>query len=173
MSGPLLAEFGDADGLLRAARRISRDGHHMIDALTPFPLPELDEVLDIKPSRIRIAMLIAGFGMAAFGYWLQWYSAVIDYPLNVGGRPLNSWPVFLIVPFEVGMLAAAIAGFVAFLVSCGLPSLHHPVFDVTGIERATQDRFFLLAEQAKAGPPNNLRHLLEHLGALTVTEVRP
>jgi len=95
VNGPLLAEFGDPDALLRAARLVRRDGHRAIDALTPFPLAEIDEVLDVEPSRIRSAMLIAGFGMAAFAYGLQWYSAAIDYPINVGGRPLNSWPVFL------------------------------------------------------------------------------
>lgn len=173
MSGPLLAEFGDPDALLRAARRVRRDGHQMLDVLTPFPLPEIDEVLDIQSSRIRLAMLIAGFGMAAFAFWLQWYSAVVDYPINVGGRPLNSWPVFLLVPFEVGMLAAALAGFIAFLVGCGLPQLHHPVFNAVGVERATQDGFFLLVEQAAGTPPNALRHLLEGSGATVVTEVRP
>ena len=173
MNGPLLAEFGDPDALLRAARLVRRDGHRAIDALTPFPLAEIDEVLDVEPSRIRSAMLIAGFGMAAFAYGLQWYSAAIDYPINVGGRPLNSWPVFLLVPFEVGMLAAALAGFIAFLMGCGLPRLHHPVFDVAGVERATQDRFFLLAQEAGGKPPNALRHLLEGSGALAVTEVRP
>jgi len=71
------------------------------------------------------------------------------------------------------MLAAALAGFIAFLMGCGLPRLHHPVFDIAGVERATQDRFFLLAEQGAAKPPNDLRHLLEGSGALAVTEVRP
>ena len=173
MSGPLLAEFRDPDALLRAARLVRRDGHRALDALTPFPLPEVDEALAEKPSRIRLAVLIAGFGMAAFAFWLQWYSAVINYPINVGGRPLDSWPVFLLVPFEVGMLAAALAGLIAFLVGCGLPRLHHPVFDVAGVERATQDRCFLLAQEAGGKPPNALRHLLEGSGALAVTEVRP
>jgi hypothetical protein len=104
---------------------------------------------------------------------MQWYSAVVDYPINVGGRALHSWPVFLLVPFEVGMLAAALAGFIAFLMGCGLPRLHHAVFNVAGIERASQEHFFLLAEQATSKPPNDLRHLLEGAGALAVTEVRP
>ena len=83
--------------------------------------------------------------VAVLAFGLQWYSAVIDYPLNSGGRPLNSWQVFLLVPFEVGVFAAALCGVVALLWSCGLPRLHHPLFEVPGFERATQDRFFLLA----------------------------
>jgi hypothetical protein len=109
--------------------------------------------------------------MAAFAYFLQWYSSVIDYPLNTGGRPLNSWPVFLLVPFEVGMLAAALSGLAAFLWTCRLPCLHHPVFDTTGFARATQDRFFLLAAQTgKEERSAALRELLKQSGALAVRE---
>ena len=93
---------------------------------------------------------------------------MIDYPLNTGGRPLNSWPVFLLVPFEVGMLAAALSGFVAFLWNCRLPSLYHPVFDTTDFARATQDRFFLLAAQTDEEERSaSLREALKHSGALS------
>jgi hypothetical protein len=96
---------------------------------------------------------------------------VIDYALNTGGRPLNSWPVFLLVPFEVGMLTAALSGFAAFLWNCGLPCLHHPVFDTAQFERATQDRFFLLAVQTGEEERSaSLRELLNHSGALAVRE---
>ena len=105
--------------------------------------------LGIAPSRIRYVMLAGGLVVAAFAFSLQWYSAVIDYPINSGGRPLNSWQVFLLVPFEVGVFAAALCGVVAFLWSCGLPRLHHPLFEVPGFERATQDRFFLLPPPPK------------------------
>ena len=98
------------------------------------------------PSRIRYAMLAGGLIVRRLRVRACSGTAPsIAYPLNSGGRPLNSWPVFLLVPFEVGVLAAALSGVVAFLWSCGLPRLHHPLFDVPGIERATQDRFFLLA----------------------------
>ena len=75
---------------------------------------------------------------------MEFWSAVYAYPIDSGGRPLNSWPIFLLVPFEVGVLAAAVAGFAALLVLCGLPRLHHPLFDCDAIERATDDRYFLL-----------------------------
>lgn len=171
MTKPLVAEYSDADSLIGAAIRLKREGHQLLDAFTPFRLPELDGILPVKPSRVRLSMLFGGIAMAAFAYFLQWYSSVVDYPLNTGGRPLNSWPVFLLVPFEVGMLAAALSGFVAFLWNCRLPRLYHPVFDTTDFARATQDRFFLLAAQSGEEERNaSLREALKHSGALTVLE---
>jgi hypothetical protein len=117
-------------------------------------------------------MLAGGLGMAALALALQWYSAVIDYPINSGGRPLNSWPVFLLVPFEVGIFAAALCGVLAFLWSCGLPRLHDPIFAIPGIERATQDRYFLLTAVQEGDGRPDLRQLLEQAGAVVVTEVR-
>jgi hypothetical protein len=171
MTKPLIAEFSDADRLIGAAVRLKLEGHQLLDAFTPFRLSELDSILSVKPSRIRLSMLVGGLAMAAFAYFLQWYSSVIDYPLNTGGRPLNSWPVFLLVPFEVGMLTAALSGFAAFLWTCRLPRLYHPVFDTTDFARATQDRFFLLAAQTgKEDRSASLRELLKHSGALVVRE---
>ena len=110
--------------------------------------------------------------MAAFAYALQVYSAVWSYPYNAGGRPLHSWPVFLLVPFEVGVFAAALAGIITFFMACGLPSLHQPVFGVPGFERASQDRYFLLARaRGEVEGVQALRALLEESGALVVTQV--
>ena len=117
-------------------------------------------------------MLIAAIGVAAFAYGLEFWSAVYAYPIDSGGRPLDSWPVFLLVPFEVGVLAAAIAGFVALLALCGLPRLHHPVFEWDRIERATDDRYFLLLEapdEAREG--ERLRSLLLDAHALRLEEL--
>jgi hypothetical protein len=166
----LMAEFETADSLVRAARTLRDDGHRLDDAFTPFPIPELGEMIESRPTRMRNVMLAAGLLVAAFAFALQWYSAVIDYPINSGGRPLNSWPVFLLVPFEVGILAAAVAGAAAFLWGCGLPRLHDPVFNVIGFERATQDRFFLLVN-GEGGETIDLRHALRAAGARTVSEV--
>lgn len=171
MTKPLVAEFDDPETLIRAAACLKRDGHQLLDAFTPFHLKELDDILAVRPTQVRLSMLLGGLAMAVFAYFLQWYSSVINYPLNVGGRPLNSWPVFLLVPFEVGMLAAALSGFVVFLWSCGLPRLHHPVFDTTGFARATQDRFFLLAAQSDEEERSaSLRAALVNAGALSVLE---
>src|SRR4051812_35223747 len=115
MRATLLAEFADPESLIGAAQRIERSRYRVLDAFTPFPVEGLSDFLEMKPSRIRWAMLIGGSAVAAFFYWLQWWSAVYDYPINSGGRPLNSWPVFLLVPFEVGTFAAALAGLIALL----------------------------------------------------------
>jgi hypothetical protein len=173
MSGSVLAEFRDPETLQNAVVRVKQGRHRALDAFTPFPIEGLDQELAVSPSRIRYAMLAGGVIAAAFAFGLQWYSSVIDYPLNSGGRPLNSWQVFLLVPFEVGVFAAALCGVVAFLRSCGLPRLHHPVFEIPGFERATQDRFFLLtAAEQNDDAARDLRDVLQAAGAVTVTEVR-
>lgn len=168
-SAPLLAEFETPEALVRALRLARADGHRLLDAFTPFPLEELSEAL--KPARnpVRLVMALAGFGSAAAMYGLQWYSAVVDYPLNSGGRPLHSWPVFTLVPFEFGVLAAALAGFATLLWACGLPRLNHPVHDMPQFERASQDRFLLLV--APKDGPAPLRRRLEEAGALLVSEM--
>lgn len=173
MSRTFVAEFDGAAALVAGAAAMRDGGYRLIDAFTPFPVKGLDGVLHTRPSRIRTAMLVAWLGMAAAAFALQWYSAVIDYPINSGGRPLNSWPVFLLVPFEVGVFAAAAAGFIALLWGCGLPRLHHPVFDVIGFERSTQDRFFLLASDPRDEEPAVLREAFRAAGALDVAELHP
>jgi hypothetical protein len=171
MTKPLVAEFSDADDLVAAAVRLKDEGYQLLDAFTPFRIPELDGVLPVRPPRVRPAMLFGGLAAATSAYFLQWYSSVIDYPLNTGGRPLHSWPVFLLVPFEVGMLSAALSGLASFMWNCKLPCLYHPVFDTTGFERATQDRFLLLAAQTDEAERDAwLREALKHSGALNVLE---
>lgn len=173
MTTRLIAEFAQPESIIGAIRQVRAAGHRARDAFTPFPVEDVAQELGLPRSRLRFIMLLVGVAVAVFAYALQWYSAVIDLPINSGGRPLNSWPVFLLAPFEVGVFAAALAGFVTMLWQCGLPRLHDAVFTVPGFERATQDRFFLLAE-ARAADEGGvaLRHLLQDVGALAVTEVR-
>lgn len=173
MTISLLAEFQNPDSLQQALAEVRKGGYQALDAFTPYPIEGIAEQLTDDRSSIRVAMLAGGLIVAAFAFGLQWYSAVVAYPLNSGGRPLNSWQVFLLVPFEVGIFAAAVSGVVALLWSCGLPRLHHPLFEIPGFERATQDRFFLLAAtEEKNKAPLGLRHVLEAAGAVVVTEVR-
>jgi hypothetical protein len=173
MSAAFLAAFDTPERLLAAMRQVREAGHEPLDAFTPFPVAGLARALPPIRSNVRVAMLFVGLLVAAGFYLMQWWSAVYDYPLNVGGRPLNSWPVFLLAPFEVGVLAAAVAGIIAFCHACGLPRLHHALFEIPGFERATVDRFFLLARCAPLrGNDLELRHLLEREGALVVSQVR-
>ena len=125
----LLARFARGDALAGAAHKARASGYRPVDAFTPFPIDGLAEALETQPPHIRVAMFIGGAGVAALAYALEWYSAVIDYPIDSGGRPLHSWPTFVLFPFAIGILAAAISGLIAFFWQSGLPRLHHPLFE--------------------------------------------
>jgi len=172
VSKMLLAEFAHAHGLREAAEAASRRGCKLLDAFTPFPVEDVADMLNSQPSRVRVYMFAGGILIAAMALGGEYYTAVFDFPYNAGGRPLNSWPAFMLVPFATGILGASIAGFIRFLVETGLPRLHHPLFAVEGIERATQDRFFL----AVAAPPTDEERReaadrLRSAGAVEVHEV--
>jgi hypothetical protein len=168
----LVAAFHSPETLIRAAEKMKAEGFTPEDAFTPFPLEGLENVLDLKQAQIRRPMAFAGFSAAAAAYALEWYSAAIGYPYNSGGRPFNSWPVFLLFPFELGILVAGIAGFIAFLIHCGLPSPHHPTFEVPGIERATSDRFVLTFDANQSEKAEvRLREILKREGASSIEEV--
>ena len=174
MSGAptLLAEFRNPERLLEAVGRVRQAGYADLDAYTPFAVEGLYEALGKRPTRARFAMLLAGLGMAIIGLGLQWLSAVYLYPFNSGGRPLNSWQVFVIAPFYVSVLAAVIAGLAVLFVRGGMLRLHQPLFAVPGFERATLDRFFLTIGGAHSDAERHqVQNLLEQLGALSVREV--
>jgi hypothetical protein len=172
MSAVLLAEFTQAGRMTAAARGAALRQLRVLDAFTPFPVEELGGLLPPRPSRIRRVMLIGGLAVAALAYGTEFYTAVIDYPYNSGGRPLHSWPAFMLVPFALGILGATISGLTAFLVECGLPRLHHPVFEIEGFERASQDRFLLaLARPEEGEETQRTIDWLHQAGALDVREV--
>jgi hypothetical protein len=167
----LLAEFRDADALLAAARLAHERGFAPDDALSPHRIEAIEETLALPHSRIPWPMLIGGVGAAALAYGVESYSAILGYPFNSGGRPLNSWPIFLLVPFEFGILIAALAGLIAFLILCRLPRLNHPLFENAGVERASIDRFFLLFRQPDdEGDARRLTLILEEARALRIEE---
>src|SRR5436309_4327286 len=104
----LLAEFGEADALLAATRRAHEEGYRHMDAYSPFPIEELAEALAFKKTRLPLLVLIGGILGCLGGYFMQYYSAVHSYPLNIGGRPFHSWPAFIPVTFELTILLAAL-----------------------------------------------------------------
>ena len=172
MSNVLVAEFADARGLREAADGARRQGCRVLDALTPFPLEDVAGMPDERPSKVRIFMFAGGFLIAAMALWAEYYTSVIDFPYNAGGRPLNSWPAFMLVPFATGILGASIAGFMRFLTETGLPRLHHPLFAIEGIERASQDRFFLVVAAPEADDERRkAADQLRNAGAIAVREV--
>lgn len=172
MATLMLVEFADATHFIDAARRARNARYRLADAFSPFPVDGMLELLQHRPSRIRVAIFIGGIAMAAAAYGLEYFSAVINYPYNSGGRPLDAWPAFMLVPFATGILVASIAGFGRFLFECGLPRLYHPLFAVEGFERANQDRFILALERPLADDEH--RHaiaLFRGLGAIAFREV--
>jgi Protein of unknown function (DUF3341) len=168
----LVARFEDSEGIVAAAGTARSQGFPVLDALTPFPLEDLDPMTGATVSpRLRGPMALAGFGLAFAFFLFESWTAVFAYPFNEGGRPLFSWPAFLLSPFEVGILAAALAGFGVFLYRAGLPGLNHSIFGIPGIERASQDRFFLVLDPVDADKGPALQKLLFESGATMVSEV--
>lgn len=170
MSKLLLAEFSDSLRFVDAARRAGAR-YRLVDAFTPFPVEAVSELFAHR-SWIRVTMFIGGIATAIFAYALEYFSAAIDYPYNSGGRPLNAWPAFMLVPFAVGILIAATVGFARFLIECGLPRLYHPLFAVEGFERASQDRFVLAIARPDDDEDNRRAiDFLRRAGAAAIREV--
>jgi hypothetical protein len=139
------AEFEDVEALLDAARYAKENGYRWIEAFTPYPVKELDEIIHVF-NPLPAMVFIGGATGAATAWIMQYYIAAIDYPINVGGRPLYSWPSFIVILFELTVLFAAGTAFFGMLGLAGFPRPHHPMFSVDDFDRASQDRFFLCLE---------------------------
>lgn len=168
----IMAEYSSAEALVNAATASKKAGYRVMDAYTSYPVEELEEPLDIKDNRISLFVLLAGLCGATFGFgFLSWVSTV-SYPLNVGGRPLISVPMFIPITFECTILAAGLTAAIGMLLLNGLPLPYHPVFNVPAFARASQDGFFLCIESTD---PHFDRYdtavFLDGTGADEVTEV--
>jgi hypothetical protein len=142
----LMAEFNDAPALVEQARATYQAGYRKISAYSPFPIEELPAALGLRPSKLPLVALAGGIIGALVGFAMQYYMAVIDNPWNIGGRPLNSWPSFIIVTFEMTILFAAGATALGMIFSNRLPQPYHAVFNAARFRFASQDRFFLCVE---------------------------
>ncbi|MBI1880381.1 MAG: DUF3341 domain-containing protein [Chloroflexi bacterium] len=168
----LLAEFAEPEALLDRARRTYAAGYRRLAAYTPFPVEGLSQAIGLRQTKLPLLVLLGGIAGAVGGFFLQYYAAVLDYPWNIGGRPFNSWPSFMIVTFEATVLTAAAVTVVGMLVFNKLPMLYHPVFNAPRFKLASRDRFFLCV---KATDPQfdvvETRQFLESFGPEEVVAV--
>lgn len=142
----LMAEFDDPQRLLAATKAARREGYRRMEAYTPFSIDEVSEELGHNRGWVPVIVFAGGVGGATSGFFMQWYAMAISYPLNIGGRPLWSWPAFIPITFELTVLGAALLGAVGMLALNRLPQPYHPVFNVERFGLATQNRFFLCIE---------------------------
>ena len=167
----LVAEFAEADRLVASAERCRKRYAH-VDAYAPYAVEGLAEALGFAKNRVPLVTLLGGIAGAVGIYALQWYSAVADYPINSGGRPIDAWPVFIIPTFEIAVLAAALAAFVGMLALNGLPRLNHPIFNAADFDLASRNRFFLSVRASDpAFDPKRTRAFLESLEPIRLIEV--
>lgn len=168
----VIAEFANAEDLLHAVHRTRKEGYQVMEAYTPYPIEELNDAIGHGPSRVPLLVLLGGIVGALFGFGLQYWTSVIDYPLNIGGRPYNSWVSFIPITFECTILFAGLAAVFGMLVLNGLPMPYHPVFNVPRFQLASRDRFFLmvLARDPRFRSGDTFR-FMETLGASHVSDV--
>jgi hypothetical protein len=142
----VMAEFDNPTALVHAARRVYERGYKKVEAYSPFPIEELSEALHQPKNKLPLLVLMGGVLGGLTGYLMQYYVTVIHFPINIGGRPLHSWPAYIIITFELTVLFASFSAFLGLLALCGLPMPYHPVFNVPRFALASRNRFFLCIE---------------------------
>ena len=165
----LMAEFDDPTSLVDAAKRTYAAGYRKIDTFSPYPIEEAWEAIGQHDRRLSLIVLGGGIIGLLAGLGLQEWVHQIAYPMNIAGKPLNSWPQFVPVIFEMTILFAALSGVIGMLLLNGLPMPYHPVFNVARFERASRDKFFLLVESAD--PKFDRMQTLDFLKGLNASEV--
>ena len=168
----VVAEFENPSDLVAAARRVYSLGYRRINGYSPYPIEELSEAIGFTHTSLPLIVFIGGLVGGIGGFLMQYYIEVIDYPINVGGKPYNSWPAFIPITFEMTVLVAAFSAVLGMLVLNKLPQPYHPVFNLPNFAMATRDRFFLAIE---ANDPKfhhaEVIELLKSLNALEVNDV--
>jgi Protein of unknown function (DUF3341) len=165
----VMAEFDNPNRLVAAARRTYEAGYRRINGYSPYPIEELWEAIGFHHTSLPLIVLIGGIIGGLGGFLLQYYVAVIDYPLNVGGKPFNSWPAFIPITFEMTILCAAFAAVFGMLALNKLPQPYHPVFNAPNFKLASRDHFFLVIEAND--PRYNHAEVVEFLKSLDPKEV--
>jgi hypothetical protein len=168
----IMGEFNSPSDLVAAARRTYEAGYRRINGYSPYPIEELSEAIGFTRTSLPLIVLIGGILGGLGGFFMQYWMEVVDYPLNVGGKPYNSWPAFIPITFECTVLVAAFAAVLGMLVLNKLPQPYHPVFNAPNFALATRDRFFLVIE---ANDPrfshDETTQFLNKVGARNVSDV--
>lgn len=168
----MMAEFDSAQHLVDAAKRTHEAGYNKIDAYSPFPIEGLAEEIGFNHDEVPLVVLIGGIIGGLTGYLMQYWMSVVDYPLNIGGKPAHSWPSFIVITFEMTILFAGISAVFGMLALNGLPMPYHPVFNVPRFALASKDRFFLIVFSSdKKYESAATRAFLEGLEPRSISEV--
>jgi Protein of unknown function (DUF3341) len=168
----LMAEFDNSTDLVHATKAAYAAGYRKMDAYSPFPIEEAGEALGFHKTRIPLIVLIGGLLGGSGAYALQYWINCISYPLNVGGRPWQSWTAFIIPTFEMTVLFGGLAGVFGMFALNGLPMPHHPVFNVDRFSAVTRDKFFLVVEAADSQfDLVNTTQFMESLQPISISEV--
>lgn len=165
----IVAEYDGPGQLVDAARLLHEHGFRHMEAYSPYPIRQLDDVIH-SPRRLPLMVLIGGLLGALTAWTMEYYIAAIDYPTNIGGRPLNSWPAFIVIMFELTILFASLTAFFGMLGLAGLPLPHHPIFNVPNFGDATNNRFLLCVEARD--PRFDAAEVAELLARMEPLEVR-
>jgi hypothetical protein len=165
----LMAEFDDPNALVSAAKRTYEAGYRNIDAFSPYPIEEAWEAIGQHDRRLSFIVLAGGIAGLLTGLGLQEWVHQLAYPINIAGKPLNSWPQFVPVTFELTILFAALSAVIGMILLNGLPQPYHPVFNVPRFELASRDKFFLIVESTD--PKFDRRTTLDFLKGLNPSEV--
>src|SRR6476619_7513232 len=168
----VMAEFDNPRDLIAAAHRTYEAGYRRINGYSPYPIEELSEAIGFTHTRLPLIVFIGGLLGGIGGFLMQYWIEVIDYPINVGGKPYNSWPAFIPITFECTVLVAAFSAVLGMLVLNKLPQPYHPVFNAPNFALATRDRFFLVVEVNDAKYDHDrVAELLKSLNAHEVVDV--
>src|SRR5205809_4380176 len=164
-----MAEFDNPTALVNAAKAAREKGYRKLDAYSPFPIEALSEALHLHKNRLPLILLLGGILGGFSGYLLQYYVTVVYYPVNIAGRPLHSWPAYIVITFELTILFGALSAVLGLLALCGLPMPYHPVFNVPRFALASRNRFFLCIEARD--PLFDRKRTCEFLEKLEASEV--
>src|SRR5580698_8375062 len=168
----LMAEFASAQDLVNAARETHEAGYRKIDAFSAFPVEELADAIGFHKNNVALVTLIGAIVGGLTGYLMQYWMAVVNYPVNVGGLPYHSWPSFIIITFELTILFGGLSAVIGMLGLNGLPMPYHPVFNVPEFAKATENKFFLVVFSSDPNyDPAATRSFLAGLGPNMIAEV--